>query len=51
MGKRMRNERDSRGCAIRGGRIPAIQGNAADLTQVVSNLIFNAVDAMPEGGS
>jgi len=35
---------------IEGGQIPTIQGNAADLTQVVSNLIFNAVDAMPEGG-
>lgn len=32
------------------GRIPSIQGNAADLTLVVSNLIFNAVDAMPKGG-
>jgi len=32
------------------GRIPSIQGNAADLTQVVSNLIFNAVEAMPKGG-
>lgn len=32
------------------GRIPLIQGNAADLTQVVSNLIFNAVEAMPNGG-
>jgi signal transduction histidine kinase/CheY-like chemotaxis protein len=32
------------------GRIPSIQGNAADLTQVVCNLIFNAVEAMPKGG-
>ncbi|MDX1814317.1 MAG: response regulator [Thermodesulfobacteriota bacterium] len=32
------------------GQIPLIHGNAADLVQVVSNLIFNAVEAMPEGG-
>jgi signal transduction histidine kinase/CheY-like chemotaxis protein len=48
------NECETRGVRVdvrfEGGRIPTIQGNAADLTQVVSNLIFNAVDAMPEGG-
>ncbi len=32
------------------GQIPATRGNNHDLTQVVTNLIFNAVDAMPEGG-
>ncbi|MEO6740445.1 MAG: response regulator [Chthoniobacteraceae bacterium] len=31
-------------------RIPLIQGNAAELREVATNLIFNAVDAMPHGG-
>ena len=30
--------------------IPLIQGNEADLREVLTNLIFNAVDAMPKGG-
>jgi signal transduction histidine kinase/DNA-binding response OmpR family regulator len=32
------------------GQIPAVRGSAGELVQVVTNLIFNAVDAMPEGG-
>jgi signal transduction histidine kinase/DNA-binding response OmpR family regulator len=32
------------------GTIPETLGNASELAQVVSNLIFNAVEAMPEGG-
>ena len=32
------------------GEIPAVRGNAHELTQVVNNLIFNAVEAMPTGG-
>ena len=30
--------------------IPAIPGNAARLRDAITNLIFNAVDAMPQGG-
>ena len=30
--------------------VPAITGNVRELTQAVSNLIFNAVEAMPTGG-
>ena len=30
--------------------VPNVAGNQYELTQVVSNLIFNAVEAMPEGG-
>jgi CheY-like chemotaxis protein len=30
--------------------VPAITGNVRELTQAVSNLIFNAVEAMPRGG-
>ncbi len=32
------------------GKIPTVRGSAGELVQVVTNLIFNAVDAMPEGG-
>ncbi|MGB8168605.1 MAG: response regulator [Chthoniobacteraceae bacterium] len=31
--------------------VPPIAGNAAEIREVLTNLIFNAVDAMPEGGS
>ena len=31
--------------------IPAITGNVRELTQAISNLIFNAAEAMPKGGS
>jgi PAS domain S-box-containing protein len=31
--------------------LPAVMGNAADLREATTNLIFNAVDAMPEGGT
>ena len=32
-------------------KLPAISGNAAELREVATNLIFNAVDAMPAGGT
>jgi CheY-like chemotaxis protein/anti-sigma regulatory factor (Ser/Thr protein kinase) len=32
------------------GDVPLIQGNSAELREVLVNLVFNAVDAMPEGG-
>ncbi len=31
--------------------IPAIAGNAAEVREVLTNLVFNAVDAMPVGGT
>lgn len=33
------------------GPIEAVSGNVYELTQVVNNLIFNAVEAMPDGGT
>jgi signal transduction histidine kinase len=32
-------------------KLPLINGNAAELREVITNLIFNAVDAMPMGGT
>lgn len=32
-------------------RVPLIWGNSAELTELLTNLIFNAVDAMPRGGT
>jgi PAS domain S-box-containing protein len=31
--------------------LPPVQGNPAEIREVLTNLIFNAVDAMPSGGS
>ncbi len=31
--------------------LPAVMGDQAEIRQAVTNLIFNAVDAMPEGGT
>jgi signal transduction histidine kinase/ActR/RegA family two-component response regulator len=31
--------------------LPPVMGNASELREVMTNLIFNAVDAMPEGGT
>ena len=32
------------------GDIPMIMGNPSELREVLTNIVFNAVDAMPEGG-
>jgi CheY-like chemotaxis protein len=31
--------------------VPSVAGNAAELREILTNLIFNAVDAMPSGGT
>jgi signal transduction histidine kinase/DNA-binding response OmpR family regulator len=49
-----KDESDARGASVKIatdlGRIPTTAGSHLEITQVVSNLIFNAVEAMPEGG-
>ena len=51
---RWRNDAMSRNVAIDVGleseRVPPILGNASELREVFTNLILNAVDAMPHGG-
>ncbi|MGD0914874.1 MAG: GAF domain-containing protein [Thermodesulfobacteriota bacterium] len=32
------------------GKIPSILGNPSELREVLTNIVFNAVDAMPQGG-
>jgi signal transduction histidine kinase/CheY-like chemotaxis protein len=50
-----KSECRARGIAVdvrhEAGDIPVTAGNARELTQVVGSLIFNAVEAMPEGGA
>ena len=49
-----RNQARAAGCKVSVrldlGTLPDVAGNAAELREVVTNLIFNAVDAMPQGG-
>jgi len=49
-----KQEAEARGCRIAMqlnlAEIPRVTGNSYELTQVVENLIFNAVEAMPGGG-
>lgn len=51
---RWRNDAMSRNLSIEVGieaeRVPPILGNASELREVFTNLILNAVDAMPHGG-
>jgi CheY-like chemotaxis protein len=50
-----KNQAEAKGIAFHTvtelGKIPVIIGNAADLREALTNLIFNAVDAMPQGGT
>ncbi|HEY1012127.1 MAG TPA: GAF domain-containing protein, partial [Herpetosiphonaceae bacterium] len=51
---RWRNSAQERGVHIEMQRelnpVPLVRGHAAELREVVTNLIINAIDAMPEGG-
>jgi signal transduction histidine kinase len=38
-------------CTSELAKTPPIAGNAAELREMLTNLIFNAIDAMPQGGS
>jgi nitrogen fixation negative regulator NifL len=50
-----KNQAEARGVGIRFamelGQIPSVIGSEADLREALTNLIFNAVDAMPQGGT
>jgi signal transduction histidine kinase/ActR/RegA family two-component response regulator len=37
--------------ALELGNVPPVLGNAAELREALTNLIFNAIDAMPQGGT
>jgi len=51
---RWKDEAQARGAAIEAvlalEPVPRVLGNAAELREVIVNLVFNAVDAMPHGG-
>jgi nitrogen fixation negative regulator NifL len=50
-----KNQSEANGIAIqiatKLSNVPPVIGNAADLREALTNLIFNAVDAMPQGGT
>lgn len=52
---RWKDEPEAQGVSIRAtiqtGGVPPIQGTEAGMHDILTNLIFNAVDAMPEGGT
>jgi GAF domain-containing protein/ActR/RegA family two-component response regulator len=52
---RWKEEPTSRGIALEVrtvlGKVPAVLGDAAELREAMTNLILNALDAMPEGGN
>jgi len=51
---RWKDQAQARGIQIQLGthleEVPAVFGNASELREVLTNMIFNAVDAMPRGG-
>jgi len=51
---RWKDESEARGTSIRISQdlksLPPIMGNRSELMEVLTNLIFNALDAMPDGG-
>lgn len=54
MGKRKKDEAKVKGITITVkeelGKLPPLLGSRSELTEILTNLIFNAVEAMPDGG-
>lgn len=52
---RWKNQAEAQGLrvmiALELGNVPTVLGNAAELREALTNLIFNAMDAMPHGGT
>jgi len=52
MGKREKDEAKGITITVKEelGKLPPLLGSRSELTEILTNLIFNAVEAMPDGG-